>query len=305
MSTENNTVSILSKPKHIASLATAGMLIHVEVTVWTATKQDRDISDEITLAKKADPEAGRFVKNLLANVPSHKACLNDRQTWYNWVQRETFPWSGSWRYLPAPRIPKFMQDFKLRFGQSESLKVTFLTDYPQAVSNMAFVQGDMFRREDYPTVDEIAKKFSVNLYTAEVPVGDFRCKISEDLADDLTVHFERQAREKIEQFLLQQQEQMIDAMQSLAHCCETETVNENGEIKVRRRKIYDTTLTRLQEMCDTFREFNLAQDARLEDARAQLEALIGNKTIDQLRNSDTARVVVKEGLEDILSKFGV
>jgi len=28
-------------------------------------------------------------------------------------------------------------------------------------------------------------------------------------------------------------------------------------------------------------------------------------TIDQLRNSDTKRVVVKEGVDDILAKFGM
>ena len=77
----------LEKPQHITSLATAGVLVSVDVNVWSATKQDREISHEVTNSKKADESAGRFVKNLLANNPEHKALLNYRQTIYNWMQR--------------------------------------------------------------------------------------------------------------------------------------------------------------------------------------------------------------------------
>jgi len=68
----------LEKPQHITSLATAGILVAVDVNVWSATKQDREISNEVTHSKKADESAGRFVKNLLANNPEHKSLLNYR-----------------------------------------------------------------------------------------------------------------------------------------------------------------------------------------------------------------------------------
>jgi hypothetical protein len=43
----------------------------------------------------------------------------------------------------------------------------------------------------------------------------------------------------------------------------------------------------------------------LEEARAALEKVLGDVTIEELRNSDTKRVVIKEGIDDILSKFGI
>jgi hypothetical protein len=64
-------------------------------------------------------------------------------------------------------------------------------------------------------------------------------------------------------------------------------------------------LDRARELCNTFREFNLVSDPKLEEARASLESLLGDMTTEQLRNSDTKRIVVKEGIDDILSKFGV
>jgi hypothetical protein len=297
--------ALLTGPDHIVSLATSGILINIEVSRWTGVKQDREISDEVTASKKADREAGRFVKQLFANVPEHRAYLNDRQTWYNWMQRETFPWSGSWRYLPTPRITKFMTEFNKRKDASDELLENLIKVLPAAISNEAFVQGDMFKREDYPDEQEIRSKSSVKLYTSEVPMGDWRNSLAQDLADDLTKHFNRQAQEMVQTIYERQKDQMLEAMQALSKCCESETVLENGEVKVKRKRLYDTTLHRLQEMIETFRDFNITGDTQIEEARQSLEKAIGDVTIEQLRNSDTTREVVKESVDDILKKFGI
>lgn len=296
----------LSKPEHIVSLATSCVLVNVDVRVWTATMQDSEISDEVTTAKKADRDSGKFVKHLLAKNNEHKRVLNYRQTVYNWMQRRTYDWAGSQRILPVVELPRFMAEMNKHKAEFTRLVDDFIKAYPTIVSNMAFVQGDMFKREDYPTVNEVYRKFSIDIYTAEVPTGDFRCQISNDLATDLQVHYERQARGLVDDILNKQKVQLIEVMQSLSHCCETETVvGENGEMKVKRRKLYDTTLQRAIELCNTFAEFNLTRDSSLEEARTNLLRILEGVTIDQLRESDTKRVVVKEGVDDILSKFGL
>lgn len=301
---ESQTKSLLEKPKHVVSLATSGILINVEVSVWTGTKQDREISDEVTQAKNADRDAGRFVKKLLAGVPEHRAVLNDRQTWYNFIERETYPWSGRWRFLPTPRIVSTMKQIEERNLKTEELKNKFREVYNTAVANEAFVQGDMFKATDYPSVDEVMSCFRVRVFTAEVPVGDFRCEISNALADDLAKHYENQAKELVQDIYQKQVEQMVDVMKSLSHCCDTETVIEDGQMKVKKRKLYDSTLQRAQELCETFKDFNVTQDPRLEEARAELEKVVAGLNIETLRNSDTKRVVVKESVDDIMKKFG-
>ena len=103
--------NLLSKPKHIISLASSCVLISVESHVWNATVQDKQISDEVTTAKKADKNAGKFIKNLLAKNTEHKAVLNYRQTIYNWVQRNTYDWAGSQRLLPTANIVRFHKEY--------------------------------------------------------------------------------------------------------------------------------------------------------------------------------------------------
>jgi hypothetical protein len=297
--------NLLEKPQHVVSLATSCVLVHPEVNVWTATRQDNEISEEVTTAKKADRDSGKFVKHLLAKNPEHRRVLNYRQTVYNWMQRRTYDWAGSQRILPAVQLTQFMREFNEHEQTFKGLVDDFIKAYPTIVSNMAFVQGDMFKREDYPSVNEVFSKFSIRLYTAEVPVGDFRCQIAQDLAADLQTHYERQARDLVENIINRQKEQLVEVMRSISHCCETETVVENGEIKIKRRKLYDTTLQRAIELCDTFAKFNVTEDPQLDEVRTRLKKALDGVTIDALRNHDTTRIVVKEEVDDILAKFGV
>jgi F0F1-type ATP synthase membrane subunit b/b' len=281
------------------------MLVDTRVTVWTGTKQDSEISDEVTAAKKADPESGRFVKHLLANCPEHKRCMNYRQIVYNWMQKRTYDWAGSTRILPIVDYPKFMKEYEQHEAKFHELVDEFVKAYPIIVSNRAFTMGDMFRKEDYPTAEEVRDKFTINLYRAEVPTGDFRCNITSDLADDLSTHYERQAKQLVEGILVQQKEQLVEIMKTLAENCAVETVSENGVLKVKRKKLYESTLTRAQELCETFRSFNLTADSELEQMRDEFARVVSNVTIDKLRDNDAARVVVQEEVTDILSKFGL
>lgn len=297
---------ILNKPQHIVSLASSCVIVSVESHVWNATVQDKQISDEVTLAKKASSESGKFVKNLLAKNPEHKAVLNYRQTIYNWMQRVTYDWAGSQRLLPVTNLARFHKEYREHENKFYDLVQDFLDKYPNIVSQMAFVQGDMFNRTDYPDVSELRQKFSVDLIQSEVPTGDFRCEIAQELVNDMAIHYERQAKKLVENILAKQSEQLVDIMKSISYCCETETIVENnGDVKVRRRKLYDSTLDRARELCETFRKFNLTADTKLEEARNKLSAVLSNVTIEQLRNSDSKRVLVKDEIDDILSKFGV
>lgn len=294
----------LNKPQHVTSLATAGLLVSVEVNVWSATKQDRVISNEVTTAKKADQSAGRFVKNLLANNVDHKNLLNYRQTIYNWMQRTTYPWNKAQDYLPHVSLPKFMQEFHDHKAEFERLLDTFCNNYSTTVSNMAFAQGQMFNRNDYPDVAEVRNKFGVTLYTSEIPVGDYRCAIAQDLADDLNNHYNQQAETIVQTILNDQIDRLVDVMESLSHCCDVdEYMGKDGEMKQKRRKIYEGTVEKAKEYCRVYKDFNLTGDAKLSGVISQLELALRGVDADMLRESDAARSQVKDEVDDILSKF--
>jgi hypothetical protein len=294
----------LTKPDHLISLASSAVLVSVDISVWSATKQDRGISDEVTTSKNADKSAGRYVKNLLANHPKHKAVVNYRQTIYNWLQRRTYRWNQSQNLLPSVDVPKFKQEYNEHQVAFHALVDSLTTDYDSIVSDMAFKQGTMFNRDDYPTKEQVHSKFSLNLYVSEVPMNDFRCGIAEDIADDLFTTYKNQAQTIIDSIGLEQSERMVEVMQSISHCCGHDENEVNGEVRTKRRKIYDTTIQKALEMCESFKRFNLKNDSGLESARASLEKVLRGVKAEDIRDSDAVRHHVKEGIDDILSKFG-
>ena len=297
----------LESPNHVISLATSVVLVNAEVSVWSATKQDRVISNEVTTAKKADHSAGRYVKNLLADDPTHKQLLNYRQTVYNWLRRSTYDWNGSLRLLPVVNLPKFKAEFHQHEKSYFALRDEFLNRYPTIVSNMAFKQGDMFDRNEYPSVDQIKDKFRIRLYVAEVPQSDYRCAIAQDLADDLKTTYQKQVNDEIvPQVMADIANQFMEVMESISHCCGVDEISSStdGEVKTKKRKIYETTVDKAKDLCNTFRAFNLTNDEELAKASASLEKVLSGVSAEDIRESDAVRESVKQGVDDILEKFG-
>ena len=300
----------LQKPKHIISLATSGVLVSVDVNVWSATKQDRVISNEVAGSKNAHQNAGKYTKNLLADHPKHKALVNYRQTIYNWVKRRTYRWNNSQDYLPVVELERFKREYGDHQTQFNSLLTAFLSDYDSIVSDMAFKAaglGDMFDRADYPDRASLASKFGVRLFVSEVPMSDFRCAIAQDIADDLFNTYKDQAQEIVSHVMVEQQSRFIEVMKSISHCCGVEEIGidgNTGETKTKKRKIYDTTIQKAKEMCESFKQFNLTDDPALEEARASLEKALSGIDAETIRESDAVRSAVKDDVDSILSKFG-
>jgi hypothetical protein len=296
----------LQKPNHLISLASSAVLVSVDVNVWSATKQDRVISNEVTASKNADKSAGRYVKNLLADHPRHKAIVNYRQTIYNWVKRRTYRWNNSQDLLPSVDMPKFKAEYHEHQASFNKLLTEFIATYDGIVSDMAFKQGDMFDRNDYPAKEQLVSKFGVQLFVSEVPMSDFRCGIASDIAEDLFATYSQQAQEIVSHVMVEQQSRFIDVMKSISHCCGVDEIgvdDNTGETKTKKRKIYDTTIQKAKEMCDTFKGFNLSGDPELEQARASLERALNGVTAEDIRESDAVRHAVKEDIDDILGKF--
>lgn len=289
----------LQKPQHLISLASSSVLVGVDINVWSATKQDKIVSDEVTTAKRADKSAGKFVKNLLADHHLHKSIVNYRQTIYNWVQRRTYDWAGSQRLLPAVDLPKFCAEFRDHETAFHDLVEKLITSYDDIVSDMAFKQGDMFDRSEYPNKETLRTKFGLTMYVLDVPMQDFRCQIAQEIAEDLFNTYSKQTDAIIQKVMQDQAERFVTVMTSISHCCGMD--EKDG--KTKKRKIYDSTIEKAKEMCETFAGFNLAANQDLEEARVSLERTLNGVSAEMIRESDAVREQVKEGVDEILSKF--
>jgi hypothetical protein len=298
----------LEKPEHLTSLASSGVLVSVTVNLWSATKLDQGISDEVSTSKNAVSAAGRYTKNLLANNPKHKNLMNYRQTVANWMKRMTYDWNGDQRYLPSPEVPKFMTEYRQHEAAFGALFNDFDASYEDIISDMAFKAaglGDMFNRNDYPTREKMQKKYGINLFVNDVPMNDYRVLVAKDMADELFDVYASQTQRIVEGIVNDQFKRMKDVMESLSFCCDVDvSVGADGEQKIRKRKIYDTTVDKARDMVRLYKEFNLTDNVELSESIAMLENTLRDVSTETLRESDLVRSEVKEGVDEILNRFG-
>ena len=284
------------------SLSSSAVIVSVDVNVWTATKQDRVISNEVTTLKNASADAGKFTKNLLANCPQHKALLNYRQTIYNWLQRSTYAWAGGMQVLPTINLEKFKAEYEAHEREFAKLLAEFEAIYPSLVSDAAFKQGDMFNRSDYPDVQEIRGKFRMKMFVTKVPENDFRSGVIADaIAEDLKHHYERQVTEIVDNIMDDAAERFLEIASRLRNACEEAQPDDDG--KVKRKKIYETTVTQAKEIAKTLKAFNLTDNRALADACDAMDSALSEVSLNDLRESSYVRATVKSDLDDILNKF--
>ena len=297
----------LQQPEHIVSLATSSMLVSVDVNVWTATKQDRGISDEVTTMKKAELGTGKFTKYLFAKNPKHHRIVKLRQLILKWLRQSTYRWNNSQHLLPTVDLEKFKEEYEKYESEFNTAVEDFLENYQTLVSDEAFKQGDMFDKNDYPSVEELRHKFNMRLFVAEVQSQDFRWHVSQDTADDLKAEYQQQADDIVKTVINDQCNRIVDVMRSISHCCGMiESVNKEGQPTFKKRAIYDTTFQRAKALVNTIKNFkpiDNEQSIKLQNAVDDLEKVIGGVSTDLLRDSDSTRAEVKQGIDDILSKF--
>lgn len=284
------------------SLSSSAVIVSVDVNVWTATKQDRAISNEVTSSKNASADAGKFTKNLLANCPQHKALLNYRQTIYNWLQRSTYDWAGAMRVLPTINLERFKHEYEAHEREFAKLLNEFEAIYSSLVSDAAFKQGDMFDRSDYPDVSEVRGKFRMKLFVTKVPENDFRSGVIADvIAEELHNHYERQVNEIVDGIMNDAADRFLEIASRLRNACEEAQPDDDG--KVRRKKIYETTVTQAKEIAKTLSAFNLTDNQALKDACDAMSEALSDVSLNDLRESSYVRQTVKSDLDDILNKF--
>ena len=298
----------LETPKHLISLSTSAVLVSVDVKTWTATKQDRNIADEVTDNKKADRGSGKFVKSLLQGNSLYRDIINTRQKIYNWLSQSAYRWNHSQDLIPNVDLPRFTREFSMYEDLFNQQVDDFIAQYPQAVTNQALQQGDMYDSSDYPTAEEVRAKFSLNLYVSEVPDQDFRCQVSDALARDLKINYQRQTEGIVKNVLSQQIDRVTKVMESISHCCGYKefTSQKTGEVTQQKRKIYGSTLQKAKELCETYTKFKLLDNEDSEKLDSTIESLgkvLNGVTTEQLKESVVARKRVKDGIDDILGKF--
>jgi len=278
------------------------MLVEFNASVWTARKLDKTTTSEVVASKNAGAkDAARVNKHLLAGRTEldiiQQAVGRARQFVYD----NTAPWSDSGlRLLPTINFMKFterMNDFE---EEMETLVKAFVVIYPTLITAQALALGDMFKRDDYPSANEMMTKFSFRVNYMPVPSsGDFRVDVGNQAQAELKARLESLTQERIDSAMADVRERLSTHLKRMSDRLTTDYIG--GEAK--QRRFHDTLVDGALELCDLTKALNVTNDVTLETARSQLEQLLVGVTPADLRKNEAIRQDVKRNVDAILDKF--
>lgn len=287
-------------PRH--NIDTCAMLVEFNASVWTARKLDKTTTDEVVASKNAGAkDAARVNKHLLAGRTELDVIQQAVSRARQFVYDNTAPWSDSGlRLLPTVNFMKFTERMNEFEEEMEAIVKSFVAIYPTLITAQALALGDMFKRDDYPTANEIMTKFSFRVNYMPVPSsGDFRVDVGNQAQAELKARLEALTQERIDSAMADVRERLSTHLKRMSDRLTTDYVG--GEAK--QRRFHDTLVDGALELCDLTKSLNVTNDTALEGARKQLEELLVGVTPADLRKNEAIRQDVKKNVDAILDKF--
>jgi hypothetical protein len=278
------------------------VLVELNISTWTAYKLDKQQSAKIVADNNAtESDAARVNKNLMAGTSLLKN-INDYVAKVRvWHIAQTLPWAEKGpRLLPMKNFFAYKQQLNQMEGNVSALVRTFVDAYPNLVSVAAFKTGGFFNRDDYPSVDEVSRKFSFRYAFTPVPqAGHFILDTHNEVMQELATNYEAEANRRIG-------EAMKDAWgrlhETLKHLSDRMT-DAPAEQEDKKKRYHDSMLTNAHELCALLTAFNITSDPNLEQARQDLERTLSGVRIDDIKESASVRKEIKTKVDSIISSY--
>ncbi len=283
------------------------VVVDLNISLWTARKLDKKVSQEVDHNKNTKVKAGTYNKHLLAGTQKLDELNKLVGSIRTWHYEQTILWSDSGsRLLPFANFFTYKPTLDAYKKQFEDAVDQFLVEYPQLVSAAAFQLGDLFDRDEYPDAEQLRGKFRFRYnITPLATANDFRLRAGQQVLDELRQQYEESFNNKLQDAMKDLWTRLHDVLKHMSDKladAQTPRVAKDGTQNY--TQIFrDSLMTNAFDLCDLLTRLNVTNDPQLEFARKRLEQAISGLSAEAVRDSDQVRKDVKQKVDDILGAF--
>ena len=275
-----------------SSIHARALLVSLRISAWTARRYDKKISEQVARDHSATPDAGRYNKMLLAgDAASYKAVMSAVTAARNTHYTQTLAWSDEGpRLLPTDNLDAYTAAMREAQRVFDEALDTFLADYPALQENARVRLNGMYRDEDYPSVEELRRKFAFAIDYLPLPASeDFRCALPAAERERI----ERSLNDRVNEATVMAQR---DAWQRLYTCVEHvyERLSQPDAV------FRDSLIENARELTDVLARLNVTGDRDLERLRSEVESQIAAVSAEDLRSDQRLRSDVADSANVIL-----
>ena len=158
------------------SISSSALCVELNISVWPATKVDKDITESVNANASAVRDASQTKKNLFAGTGARKEIEKFAARARKYHNEHTLPWADKGeRLLPTKLVMEYLSTIKNYENTFNSMCISFFADYDRLVAEAPLHLGSMYKASDYPSLEEVKGKFGFRRSVNPLPEsGDFR-----------------------------------------------------------------------------------------------------------------------------------
>lgn len=299
MTYTNETLRNSVNDQHNApSIGSSSMLCELSISTWTGRKKDKRASEDVTTDNHAASGVASVHKKLLADcqelVAVQKFTANSRNLHYSM----TMPWSDTGlRLLPTAQYFKYHQAMTDIQNEYNRLVDTFLSGYEWEITQASAKLGDLFQRDEYPTVEALRNKFGFRLSYIPLPdAGDFRIDIGNEATEQVKEHYQSYYSTQLNNAMNDVWQRTHKALTAMS---ERLDYSDHEKKKVFR----DSLVGNVLDMVELLTVCNVTGDSQMEAARLKLEDALRGVNADALREDAHLRSETKRTVDEVIKSL--
>ena len=279
------------------TISSSALRVGLSISVPTMRKMDKRATSQVIAHNHARKGAANVSKKLIkSNAHDDMTKLVAQIRGFH--RDQTVPWGDLGDRLVSNQT---LIDYRNNMAQLEDefwdLSEQILTEYPQAVAQAQLQLGDMFNEAEYPSVEQLRRKFKFALTFEAVPdVGDFRVDIGNQAAEEMREQYKQVLESRINSVKQDLAERLAEPLQRMSKGLDYA----EGEKPTGFR---DTLVDNVLSIVELMRTCNLSNDARLTDVQQQLKRTLTGVTPDGLRRDPHLRAKTKQDVDQIIKNL--
>ena len=281
------------------SISASAVLVELNISVWPASKIDREITDKVNSDAGAVRGASQTKKNLFAGTSLRKDISDFAARVRLYHNKHTLPWADKGeRMLPTALFMDYKQTMN---GYEQTFNMmcnNFYIEYPRLVAEAPTALQGLHKAEDYPELTDVRLKFGFRRTVKPVPeAGDFRLDIPAYDLEEMRSEFMSQQDRKLAEAMREPWDRLHKTLVAMSEKL-TDVEGDDGK-----KRYHDTLLTNPLELCALLTKLNITNDPKLEEARRQVEVAMLNADMESIKEDADTRSELKSKVDAIINKF--
>lgn len=276
------------------SIKDRAVIVNFSDRVWMGGAVNKEVGEQVRKANDVTAvNVGHYWQRLIPKA-AIRPRANAGNAARNWHMKNTLPWmEGSGRILPVANLKDYLDGMRKLIEAAKEEERKLVRDLPVWVDEAKRTQGKLFRSDRYPSQNDLASKFGIDIDILPMPnIADWRV----DLADEQVAELRAAAEGKLAETMREGVMDLLARMQEVVeHAKDTLSDSE--------KTFRNSLIGNIKSVCEMVGKLNVTGDKEIEALRKEMADKLAGLSPDTLRLAPDIRAKAAKDAGDIMKKM--